>query len=118
VADSTDNLNNQDKVNEIPISNYAIICLISGILGLTILPGIGSVLALLMGSKARKEIDLNWGKLRGESIVKIGILLGWIGLGVVFLSLCAAGVVIMIAVLILLISLNSDALSLLIPLLI
>lgn len=72
-----------------PTSTNAILSLILSILGLIgIVPVIGSILGLVFGYKARKEIELSAGELGGEVMVQWGIILGWIGLALVLLACC------------------------------
>ena len=63
-----------------PNSTMAVVSLISGILGLTLLPIIGGLVALFTGYYARKEIRESYGALGGEGLATIGIVLGWISI--------------------------------------
>jgi len=81
---------------EVPNSSTAVISLVSGILGLTFLPFIGSVVALITGRMAKREIDYSGGTLGGERMAQVGILLGWIGIGLAAVGLCVTGVMIAI----------------------
>lgn len=65
----------------------AIVSLIFSILGLTCLPLIGSIVAVITGSMAKKTIAASGGTLGGEGLAKIGVILGWIGiiLGILFI---------------------------------
>lgn len=58
--------------------------LISAILGLTLLPLIGSIGAIVLASMAEKEFSVN-PSLDGQGLAKAGKIIGWIGLG---LGLC------------------------------
>lgn len=71
-----------------PSSTSAILSLISGILGLTLFPVLGSVVALVTGYAARSEIRGADGALGGEGMAIAGIVLGWIGVGLLLLGLC------------------------------
>ena len=74
-----------------PNSTMAIVSLIAGILGLTILPLIGGIVALFTGYSARREIDESYGELGGEGYATAGIVMGWISLALVGLGcLCMA----------------------------
>ena len=55
--------------------------------------GIGSILALVFGYKARKEIDSSNGAQTGRGMATAGIVLGWIG--VVGTVIFAAGALIL-----------------------
>ena len=90
------NDNPSGGVNTLPNSNLALISLIAGILGLTIFPLIGSIVALVIGYMAKKEIQESMGSLGGDGMVKAGIILGWIGIGLGVVSICIVGVIIAI----------------------
>ena len=53
--------------------------LVLGIVGLVLCPLICSVLALVFGYKARREIDESGGRLTGRGNATAGVVLGWIG---------------------------------------
>lgn len=74
-----------------PNSSLSLISVIAGILGLTLFPFAGSVVALITGYMARKEIQESLGTIGGEGLVNAGLLLGWIGVGLTVLGLCLAG---------------------------
>ncbi len=75
-----------------PNSSTAILCLVAGILGLTFFPFIGSIVALITGPMAKKEINESGGTLGGESLAKVGIILGWVGVGLTVLGVCCFGI--------------------------
>ena len=58
-------------------STLAVISLVAGILGWTLLPFLGSLVAIVTGHMARKEIRLN-PALDGDSMAIIGLVLGWV----------------------------------------
>ena len=60
-------------------STLAIISLVAGILGWTVVPFFGSIAAVICGHMARKEIRLN-PALEGSGFATAGLILGWIGL--------------------------------------
>jgi hypothetical protein len=74
-----------------PTSNTALISLIAGILGLTLLPLIGSIVAVITGGMARREIRDSAGAFGGEGMATAGLVLGWIGIGLSALGLCVFG---------------------------
>ena len=78
-----------------PKSTTAMISLIAGILGVTAVPFIGSIIAVLTGSIARKEIKESEGALAGDGMAQAGLILGWIGIGFTVLGICLGGVVIL-----------------------
>lgn len=49
------------------------------VLGIIWIYGIGAILALIFGYKARKEIDASGGMQTGRGMATAGIVLGWIG---------------------------------------
>lgn len=73
-----------------PNSNLALISLISGVLGLTFLPFIGSILAVITASMAKKEIRESEGAMGGEEMAKIGQILGWLGIAFLIIGCCCA----------------------------
>lgn len=74
-----------------PNSTMAVISLIAGILGLSLFPTIGSIIALIIGYMARNEIRASAGSLGGDGLATAGIVLGWIGIGLTVIGLCIAG---------------------------
>ena len=59
-------------------SSTAIVSLIFGILGWTLLPWIGSIVAIITGHLARAEIRRDPQRLDGDGMAVAGLLLGWI----------------------------------------
>ena len=57
----------------------------SMVLGILWLYWIGSILALIFGYVAKKQIDTSGGRQGGRGMATAGIVLGWVGVG--FLSL-------------------------------
>jgi hypothetical protein len=82
----------------VPDSSTALISLIAGILGLTFLPLIGSIVALITGYSARREIQESGGTLGGDGMAQAGIILGWIGVGLAVIGACITGVVLLIPI--------------------
>jgi hypothetical protein len=74
----------------VPNSSMAIITLVAGILGVTLFPLIGSIVAVIAGPMAKREIAESNGTLGGESLAQIGLVLGWIGLALSFCGCCIA----------------------------
>jgi hypothetical protein len=70
--------------------------LVLGILGLVLCPLICSVLALVFGYQARREIDASGGAIAGRGPATAGIVLGWIGVAIVaaFTALVILGLVV------------------------
>ncbi len=73
-------------------STMAIISLIAGILGLTFMPFIGSIAAVITGPMAKREIREN-PTLSGEGLATAGVILGWIGIALGVLTLCGVGAI-------------------------
>ena len=67
--------------------------LVLGILGLVLCPLICSVLALVFGYQARREIDGSGGRITGRGNAMAGIVLGWIGVAIMvaFIGLVVLG---------------------------
>ena len=58
-------------------STTAIISLVSGILGWTLLPFLGSIVAIITGHMARAEIRRNPDTMEGDGLALTGLVLGW-----------------------------------------
>ena len=58
-------------------SNLAIVSLVSGILGWTIVPWIGSIVAIITGHLARGEIRRAPERLEGSGLALAGLILGY-----------------------------------------
>ena len=67
-------------------NNLAIVSLVSGILGWTLLPWIGSLVAIVTGHMARAEIRRNADTQEGDGMAIAGLIMGW---GMVALSVLA-----------------------------
>lgn len=80
----------------LPNSVSAVVSLVTGILGLTFLPIIGSIIALITGYMARKEIKASPDTIGGEGMAATGIILGWIGLVIAILAGCVISLLVLI----------------------
>lgn len=76
-----------------PTSSTAIISLIAGVLGLTLFPLLGSIVAVITGVMARREIRETAGAIQGEGLATAGMVLGLVGLGLTVVGLCVAGAI-------------------------
>ncbi len=76
-------------------STLAIISLVSGIIGWTILPFIGSIVAVITGHLAKKEIRESGNTMSGDGMALAGLILGYTMIGVTLLVL----LIILVAVL-------------------
>jgi hypothetical protein len=74
-----------------PNSTMAIISLIAGILGLTVFPIVGSIVAVVTGHMAKGEIARSNGTLGGSGLATAGLILGYVGLVLLVLGLCGFG---------------------------
>jgi hypothetical protein len=74
-----------------PTSGLAIASLVLGIGGLTILPLLGSIVALILGYMARNEIRQRPDELTGDGLAIAGIVMGWIAVGLAVVGLLAGG---------------------------
>jgi hypothetical protein len=62
-----------------PTSTMAIVSLVAGILGLSAVPFIGSIIAIITGMNARGETRSNPPRASGDGLATAGIIMGWIG---------------------------------------
>lgn len=69
-------------------SVLAIISLIAGISNFTWLPVFGAIAALLTGYIAKNDIKANPANLDGEGLATAGIIMGWVGVGLLVLVPC------------------------------
>jgi hypothetical protein len=74
----------------LPTSTMALVSLIAGILGLTLFPVIGSIIAIVTGMQARGETRTNPPRASGDGLATAGIIMGWIGVGLGVLGICIA----------------------------
>lgn len=96
-------------------SSMAIVSLVAGILGLTFVPVIGSIVAVITGPMAKKEIRASGGALGGEGLATAGIVLGWVGIGLGVLALCIGGVAIALPICLVALGLSANASQFLLP---
>lgn len=66
-------------------SGYAIASLICSLLGIIGVLGFGSILGIIFGHLAIREIDRSQGMLQGRGMAQAGLILGYIALGLVAL---------------------------------
>ena len=59
-------------------STLAVISLVAGILGWTLLPVLGTLVAIVTGHMARAEIRRSGGALEGDGLAIGGLILGWL----------------------------------------
>ena len=70
-------------------SSLAIISLVSGILGWTLVPWLGSLVAIITGHMARAEIRRNPETMEGDGIAIAGLVLGWLSIALTVLAIFA-----------------------------
>jgi hypothetical protein len=63
-------------------SGLALLSLLLGIAGLTVLPLLASILAIIFGYMARNDIRQRPDELTGDGLAVAGIVMGWIAVGV------------------------------------
>jgi hypothetical protein len=68
-------------------SNLAVISLVSGILGWTILPWVASLVAIVTGHMARAEIRRSAGAMEGDGLAVAGLVLGYAMVVISFIGL-------------------------------
>ena len=80
------------RMQAVQTSGMAVASLVMGILGWTVLPLLGSILAIVFGYSARSQIRQRPGELEGEGMAMAGLVLGWLMVGISVLLLCLGGV--------------------------
>jgi hypothetical protein len=69
-------------------STMAIISLIGGITGWTILPFLGSIVAVITGHMAQSEIKKSGGMITGKGMATAGLIMGYLALAGGLCALC------------------------------
>jgi hypothetical protein len=87
-------MNQQDlsdtiDIDALPISRMAILSLITGIMGIFVLPVIASAIAVYTGYSARQETRSAPPRATGDGMATVGIFLGWMGTALTALAFCA-----------------------------
>ncbi len=77
-------------------NDWSIVSLIGGITGLTILPFLGSLFGVIGGNVAKKQIIESAGTQTGEDLAKWGVILGWIGIALAAIGVCAVIVLLIV----------------------
>ena len=72
-----------------PTSSLAVVSLVAGILGLSIFWGLGSLVAVITGTMAMREIAAQPSVVGGRGTARAGMVLGWVGIGLTVLIVCA-----------------------------
>jgi uncharacterized membrane protein len=76
-----------------PTSGLAVASLVLGVGGLVVLPLIGSILAIIFGYMARRDIRQRPDEISGDGVALAGIVTGWIGVAFAVLGLVVVGAV-------------------------
>jgi len=66
-------------------SGNAVASLVLGIVGLVIFPLVPSILAIVLGRSAKREIQQRPG-LGGEGMATAGVVLGWVGVALIVVA--------------------------------
>lgn len=81
-----------------PVSTntMAILSLVAGIAGLSLLPFVGSVVAVILGPIAKRDIAASGGAQTGEGLATAGAILGWVGIGLTVVGVCITGAAVLL----------------------
>jgi type IV pilus assembly protein PilA len=79
---------------EAPTAGKALGSLISGILGLTMIPIVASIVAVVLGHLGLSEIKKSAGRLKGEGMAIAGLVMGYLGIAILPLILIIAAIAI------------------------
>ena len=80
----------EPTAQQVKNSSLASVSRVAGLAGWTILPVLGSIVAVITGRLAKNEIRESMGRLGGENLATAGLVLGFAGL-VLAAVLCALG---------------------------
>jgi hypothetical protein len=69
-------------------STMAIISLVGGITGITVLPLLGSLAGIIFGHIAKGEIKKSGGTLGGGGMATAGLIMGYVEIGLGICALC------------------------------
>jgi hypothetical protein len=72
----------------LPTSGMAIASLVTGILGFTMAPILGGIIAILTGYAARKDTRAVPARASGDGLATAGIVMGYIQVGIVVVGVC------------------------------
>lgn len=70
-------------------SAYAIVSLVSAILGWTLMPLLGCIVAIITGHLARAEIRRQPELYQGDGLAVIGLVIGYVGIAIAVLTVMA-----------------------------
>lgn len=72
----------------LPTSTLAIVSLVAAILGFTIVPVIGTIVALITGYMARGETRSIPPRASGDGLATAGIIMGWVQVALFVIAIC------------------------------
>jgi dihydroorotate dehydrogenase len=72
----------------LPTSTLAIVSLVSAILGFSLVPILGTIVALITGYMARSETRSIPPRASGDGLATAGIIMGWIQVALVVITIC------------------------------
>lgn len=75
-----------------PSSTLAMVSMIAGIVGWVLAPLIGSLVAVITGHMAKREIRESSGQLGGDGMATAGLVLGYLQIVPSVLCICAVGI--------------------------
>lgn len=70
-------------------SSLAIVSLVAGLLGWTLAPWLGSIVAVITGHMARSEIRRDPEGVEGDGFAIAGLVLGWLMIALTLLAILA-----------------------------
>ena len=75
-----------------PNSTLAMVSMIAGIVGWVLAPLLGSLVAVITGHMAKREIRESAGQLGGDGMATAGLVLGYLQIVPSVLCICAVGI--------------------------
>ena len=88
MSDYSPNPNPMPAPSMTQTSTMAIISLIGGITGFTVLPFLGSLAGIIFGHIAKSEIKKSGGMITGNGMATAGLIMGYVTLGLGICALC------------------------------
>lgn len=79
-------------------STLALVSLIAGIISWFMAPLVGGVIAVITGHMAMRELQESQGRLTGEGMAKVGLILGYLHLAVLVLGFCLVALLLALGV--------------------
>lgn len=76
------------NTGELPTSTLAMVSLVSAILGFTLVPVVGTIVALITGYMARNETRAIPPRVSGDNLATAGIVMGWIQVALMVIGIC------------------------------